>query len=90
MKKLLAVALSVSMALALAACGEKKDRLTPAGSQSLTLLLDYLPNADHVGIYQAMAEGDFSRSGLDVHVQTPPSAASPPGGPTSRSLTNPM
>jgi putative hydroxymethylpyrimidine transport system substrate-binding protein len=77
MKKLLAVALSVSMALALAACGEKKDRLTPAGSQSLTLLLDYLPNADHVGIYQAMAEGDFSRSGLDVHVQTPPSAASP-------------
>lgn len=77
MKKALTVALALVAALAIAACGEKKDRLTPAGGQSLTLLLDYLPNADHVGIYQALAEGDFAHAGLDVHVQTPPSAASP-------------
>jgi putative hydroxymethylpyrimidine transport system substrate-binding protein len=77
MKNALTVALALVAALAIAACGEKKDRLTPASRQSLTLLLDYLPNADHVGIYRALAEGDFSRAGLDVHVQTPPSAAAP-------------
>jgi putative hydroxymethylpyrimidine transport system substrate-binding protein len=77
MKRLLAAALAVSTTLALSACGEKKDRLTPAASQSLTMMLDYLPNADHVGIYRAVAEGDFSKAGLRVHVQTPPSAASP-------------
>src|SRR5205085_1232621 len=39
--------------------------------QPLTLMLDYFPNADHVGIYQALAEGDFAQGGLDLHVQTP-------------------
>jgi putative hydroxymethylpyrimidine transport system substrate-binding protein len=77
MKKPLVVLVAVSMTVALAACGEKKDRLTPARGQSLTLMLDYFPNADHVGIYRALAEGDFSRAGLAVHVQAPPSAASP-------------
>ncbi len=65
--------------LVLAACGEKKTNLTAsAGStQSLTLMLDWLPNADHVGLYQALAEGDFKRAGLDVHVRVPSDPASP-------------
>jgi putative hydroxymethylpyrimidine transport system substrate-binding protein len=40
-------------------------------------MLDWFPNADHVGIYQAQAEGDFKRSGLDVHLQVPSDPASP-------------
>jgi putative hydroxymethylpyrimidine transport system substrate-binding protein len=65
------IATIATLALGLAACGEKKEALAPAHSKPLTLMLDYFPNADHVGIYQALAEGDFSRAGLDLHVQTP-------------------
>ena len=65
-------------ALLLAACGEKQETICrPADPQSLTLMLDWFPNADHVGIYQALAEGDFSKAGLDVHVQVPSNPASP-------------
>jgi putative hydroxymethylpyrimidine transport system substrate-binding protein len=60
-----------ALALGLSACGEKKDPLTPKSNQSLALMLDYFPNADHVGIYQAAASGQFTRAGLDVHIQTP-------------------
>lgn len=65
--------------LLLAACGAKKDVVTPAAArtQSLNLMLDWLPNADHVGIYEAMAKGYFAQAGLDVHIQTPTDPASP-------------
>ena len=66
-------------ALMLAACGEKQDTLTPsaAKAQPLSLMLDWLPNADHVGLYQALADGGFSNAGLDVHVQVPTDPATP-------------
>jgi putative hydroxymethylpyrimidine transport system substrate-binding protein len=67
------------LCLPLAACGEKKETITPAraSAQPLTLMLDWLPNADHVGIYQALAEGDFAKAGIDLHVQVPANPASP-------------
>jgi putative hydroxymethylpyrimidine transport system substrate-binding protein len=67
------------LSLLLAACGEKKESVTAtsANPQSLTLMLDWFPNADHVGIYQALANGYFTQSGLDVHVQVPSNPASP-------------
>jgi putative hydroxymethylpyrimidine transport system substrate-binding protein len=79
MKRLLTLVAVPALALTLAACGEKKETITPAGAhaQSLTLMLDWFPNADHVGIYQALAEGDFARAGLNVHVQVPSNPASP-------------
>jgi putative hydroxymethylpyrimidine transport system substrate-binding protein len=40
-------------------------------------MLDWFPNADHVGIYQALAEGDFNRVGLNVQVRTPSDPALP-------------
>ncbi|MGA2926527.1 MAG: ABC transporter substrate-binding protein [Solirubrobacteraceae bacterium] len=63
----------------LAGCGEKTDVLTPsaASEQNVTLMLDWFPNADHVGIYQALAGNDFTQAGLDVHVQVPSDPASP-------------
>jgi putative hydroxymethylpyrimidine transport system substrate-binding protein len=65
--------------LALTACGEKKDTLAPAAAQTqpLNLMLDWLPNADHVGIYDALANGDFTKAGLAVHVQVPTDPATP-------------
>jgi putative hydroxymethylpyrimidine transport system substrate-binding protein len=73
------IALAAVLSLTLAACGEKKDTLTgsSASAQRLTLMLDWFPNADHVGIYQALAEGDFRWAGLDVHVQVPSDPALP-------------
>jgi putative hydroxymethylpyrimidine transport system substrate-binding protein len=65
--------------LLLAACGEKKEAVTPAGgsTQSVSLMLDWFPNADHVGIYQAQASGYFAQAGLDVHIETPSNVADP-------------
>ena len=73
----LAVAVAVSMLVA--GCGEKKESVTGAAgtTQHLTLMLDWFPNADHAGIYQALAEGDFAKAGLDLHVQIPSDPAAP-------------
>jgi putative hydroxymethylpyrimidine transport system substrate-binding protein len=78
-KKLSFTAAAVVLALGLSACGEKKETVA-AGSghgQSLSVMLDWFPNADHVGIYAAMANGDFERAGLDVHVRVPSDPSSP-------------
>jgi putative hydroxymethylpyrimidine transport system substrate-binding protein len=73
------LSLLIPLAIVLSACGEKKDVLTSSSSsaQPLSLMLDWVPNADHVGIYRAMAEGDFARAGIDLHVQTPTDPATP-------------
>ena len=79
MTRRILVALIALLPLTLAACGEKKESVTPASGsiQSLTLMLDWTPNADHVGIYQALAEGDFTKAGLDVHLEVPSNPATP-------------
>jgi putative hydroxymethylpyrimidine transport system substrate-binding protein len=72
-------ALMLTLGALLAGCGEKSESVTGAAgtSQSFTLMLDWFPNADHVGIYQALADQDFAKAGLDVHVQTPSDPATP-------------
>jgi putative hydroxymethylpyrimidine transport system substrate-binding protein len=78
MKRPLALLASAALlSLGLAACGEVQDQLTAANPQSLTLMLDWFPNADHVGLYQALAQGEFAKAGLDVHVQVPTDPATP-------------
>jgi putative hydroxymethylpyrimidine transport system substrate-binding protein len=64
-------------ALALVACGEKEDVLEPGGGESLELMLDYFPNADHAGIYAAQAGGHFERAGLNVEIRQPADPAAP-------------
>ena len=73
------LALSGMLVLALAGCGEKHETVagSPSSTQRLTLMLDWFPNADHVGIYQALAEGDFTKAGLSVHLQVPSDPAAP-------------
>ena len=55
----------------LGACGEIKNTITPAPGafDSINLMLDWSPNADQVGIYQAQADGDFRRSALNVRIE---------------------
>jgi putative hydroxymethylpyrimidine transport system substrate-binding protein len=79
MKRVLTLTTGLAvLALALSACGEKKESVTSSGAtQSMTVMLDWFPNADHVGIYQALADGDFEKAGLDVHVRVPSDPALP-------------
>jgi len=77
-KRIVLILAVLALPLALTACGEKKDTLSASGpSQPLTLMLDWFPNADHVGIYQALASGDFKRAGLNVQVRVPSDPATP-------------
>jgi putative hydroxymethylpyrimidine transport system substrate-binding protein len=75
--KALSATLALLCALALAACGEKKDAITPAGTKPYTVMLDYFPNADHAPLYAAIAGGDFRAAGLEVKPQTPANPAEP-------------
>jgi putative hydroxymethylpyrimidine transport system substrate-binding protein len=70
---------ALAMACALAACGAKKDALTPAATsaQPVSLMLDWFPNADHVGLYRALSAGYFRQAGLNVSVHIPSDPATP-------------
>ncbi len=76
----LAVLLSAALlaaTLALSACGSKDDTAGTPQTRPLTLVLDYLPNADHVGIFMAKERGEFTKAGLDVKIVTPSDPAAP-------------
>jgi len=57
-------------AIALAGCGSGTPGLVHA-----TLVLDFVPNAVHAGIYRALAAGYYRRAGIDLTV-IPPSSTS--------------
>jgi putative hydroxymethylpyrimidine transport system substrate-binding protein len=51
---------------------------SPSGdASSFDLALDFYVNPDHVGIYQALAAGDFAAHGLDVHPRVPSDPSAP-------------
>jgi putative hydroxymethylpyrimidine transport system substrate-binding protein len=47
------------------------------GTQKLTVTLDWTPNPDHVGIYDARDTGLFARAGLDVTIRSPSDPTAP-------------
>lgn len=68
----LALLMALTLTLGLAACGEREESASERPPETkLSLLLDYLPNADHAGIFEAQEGGRFTRAGLDVDVRTP-------------------
>jgi putative hydroxymethylpyrimidine transport system substrate-binding protein len=70
--------LAVLLVLGLAACGERKEPAARAGAtEPVDLVLDYLPNADHAGLYTAIGTGEFAAAGLDVRPRTPSDPAAP-------------
>lgn len=48
-----------------------------AGSRKVTLMLDWTPNPDHVGLYEARESGRFDRAGLDVTIRAPSDPTAP-------------
>ncbi len=73
----IAIALALlSLAMGLASCGEKSEE-GAAGSEPLSVTLDFYPNPDHAGIYMAQKLGYFRDAGLDVSIHTPSDPAAP-------------
>ena len=72
-----ALAAALLCASALAACGTKKDAVSPSGTKPFTVMLDFFPNADHAALYSAISHGDFSAVGLSVEPQTPADPSEP-------------
>jgi len=77
-RRILAVTVAVAATAIFAACGEKSEpSAAPATPQRFSLMLDYFPNADHAGIYEAQASGEFRRAGLAVTIREPTDPALP-------------
>ena len=65
-------------ALVLAACGEREDPApSQAGTDRVSVMLDYFPNADHAGLYAAMDGGAFDDVKLEVEARTPADPSAP-------------
>jgi len=71
------IVLVAILALGLGACGTKSDPTGTTRKQHVTLMLDFFPNADHAGIYEALRSGEFARAGLDVKIQVPGDPSAP-------------
>ncbi len=65
------------IAAALAAAVLAPLALAGGAAQNMTLTLDWTPNPDHVGFYDARDTGLFARSGLDVTIRAPSDPTAP-------------
>ena len=77
MKNIITGALALVLTLALALPAHAATSVT-RGAKALrpvTLWLDWQPNSDHAGIYVALAKGYYARAGLDVQPRVPAGAA---------------
>jgi len=72
----IAIAVVVGLAALGTGCGQKSEDVE-AQSESLTLALDWFPNPDHAGIYQALDRGYYEEAGLDVEPRTPSDPSAP-------------
>ena len=73
----LSIAAGLLAAATLTACGAKKDVVTSPSQRVVRVVLDYLPSADHVGLYSAQASGEFAKVGLNVKLITPSNPSEP-------------
>jgi putative hydroxymethylpyrimidine transport system substrate-binding protein len=76
-KALVSLAALLALVSFAAGCGERKEPTLAPRTESLDLVLDYFPNADHVGLYAAIADGQFRKVGLDVKPRAPSDPAAP-------------
>lgn len=74
-KRLAALLLAGTMALSMAACGNKDNQDPEDGGtakdgdlQKVTLVLDYTPNTNHTGLYVAQDLGYYEAEGLEVEI----------------------
>jgi putative hydroxymethylpyrimidine transport system substrate-binding protein len=76
-RRLTCALLVAACAVAVAACGEKTESTGAPKRESVRVMLDFFPNADHAGLYAAQGTGAFRRAGLDVSLQAPSDPSAP-------------
>ena len=76
-RRLTCALLVVACAVTVAACGEKTESTNAPKRESVRVMLDFFPNADHAGLYAAQGTGAFRKAGLDVALQAPSDPSAP-------------
>lgn len=67
MKKAIVSLLALSLCMMMSACSKQEE----SGIKEVTLVLDYVPNTNHTGIYVAQKQGLFEKNGLKVTIVEP-------------------
>jgi len=72
-KKVISLILTVAMTTALfVGCGTKKESVKEEKAlKKVTVILDWVPNTNHTGLYVAKDKGYFKDEGLDVQIIQP-------------------
>ena len=71
MKKLHLIFMALVLSLSLTACGGGESADSGSALKEVTLVLDYVPNTNHTGIYAAQELGYFQQQGLKVNIIEP-------------------
>ena len=73
LKKSISLLLIISLTTVLfAGCGTKKENINKEdGLKKVTVVLDWVPNTNHTGLYVAKDNGYFKEEGLDVEIIQP-------------------
>jgi putative hydroxymethylpyrimidine transport system substrate-binding protein len=66
---------SSSPATTAAAANTAPAETTPKETKNVQLMLDWVPNPDHLALYQTQAAGDWKAQGLNVKLQPPSNVA---------------
>lgn len=72
-RKIILWMMMVLLLSGLVACGEKKEaeEKTPLQKEKVTVILDWVPNTNHTGLYAALEEGYYEEEGLEVEIIQP-------------------
>ena len=73
LKKSIALLLATSMVIVMfTGCGVKKDNSKKEVTlKKITVILDWIPNTNHTGLYVAKDKGYYKEQGLDVEIIQP-------------------
>jgi putative hydroxymethylpyrimidine transport system substrate-binding protein len=69
MRRAVALLAAALLLVGVAGCGGSGAE--PGAPKGATVVLDFVPNAVHTGIYAAQAEGLYKKAGVDLHIQAP-------------------
>src|ERR1044072_505976 len=76
-----AVALLAAVLLLAGLAGGGEDGAEPGAPKGVTLVLDFVPNAVHSGIYAAQREGLYGDEGIDLTIRQPGESTDAPNLP---------
>jgi putative hydroxymethylpyrimidine transport system substrate-binding protein len=77
MRRLTLLIAALAAIALVAGCGERKEQLGPSGQRDLELMLDWVPNPDHAGIYAAEGRGFFRAVGIGLTIRRPADPSAP-------------